>query len=119
MAMIFILFQMLGGDGVVVMLVESLDNHTSEILEDLETAAGNTSLHFVLYPHLSSVDISLYEELVNATQGSLLPVANPYGPVYQTVEDLVTLNQHFQTILQATMIDDTDWMNWKKVLLLI
>lgn len=98
------------------LVVESLSNHTSETSDALVTAAGNTSVSVILYPHLPSTNTLLYEELVGTTDGSLLSVVNPYGPEYQSVDDLVALNENFRTILQLTSIDDTDWMRWRKVL---
>ena len=101
------------GDGLVVLVVDNLESHTSEAAQDLVAAAGNTSVWVVLYPHLPTVNTSLYQDLVDATNGSLLTVINPYGPIHQSVDDLVTLSSRLHTILQETMEPHSVW---KKVL---
>ncbi|XP_063876218.1 calcium-activated chloride channel regulator 1-like isoform X2 [Scylla paramamosain] len=108
----------LDGNGLVVLVVENLSNHTSEISENLVAAAGNTSVWAVLYPHLPSVSTSLYQDLVDSTNGSLLTVVNPYGPMYQSVDDLVALNNQLRTILSATLEPHSVWMKKDEALCL-
>ncbi|XP_045129842.1 mucin-22-like isoform X2 [Portunus trituberculatus] len=108
----------LDGNGLVVLVVENLSNHTSETSENLVAAAGNTSVWAVLYPHLPSVSASLYQDLVDATNGSLLTVVNPYGPMYQSVDDLAALNNQLRTILSASLEPHSVWIKKDEALCL-